>query len=193
MIPVFQTRTDVERLGNCAEACLASILELPLDAIPDRTDYLPADWLEQVEAARAAGRLGDLELDVGPYDDALQAWLNARGLALLELTIGRGGISETDWLETFVALLGPGYWIGTHRTAGEYAHAVVYQGSQIVHNPHPGLLGAEGLGELIAGAVLLAGDPARAGRPAWTPTLAERGVAGEIPGVYSAEQAAKVR
>lgn len=176
MIPVFQTRTSTETLGNCFEACLASILELELEQIPDRGAHLPDDWAEIVSGTRAAGGdVGELELDLGDYDVEIRDWLREQGLGLLEIEVGgRRGVSEDDWLE----LMEParGYWIATHRTKGEGAHAVVYQGASIVHNPHRGMLGAEGLGPLIAASVILALDPREHGL-AW----ARRLVAGAEP------------
>lgn len=69
MIPVFQTKFTVED-GDCMRACIASVLELPLDEIPNFT-----------EAEGGERNMWDL----------LSAWLYERGLALLHL----GG--KTDW------------------------------------------------------------------------------------------------
>lgn len=162
MIPVFQTRTATEALGNCFEACLASILELPLSRIPDKADHLPDDWPAQVEAARARGRLRDLEIDLGPYYDALNGWLENRGLSWLELGIDRRhGLTEDAWLAQVVEMR-LGYWIGVHSSGGgEGAHAIVYRGGDVAHNPGRGLLGKEGLDRLIAAHILIVSDPRR--------------------------------
>ena len=42
MIPVFQTIVDKE-LGDCTRACIASILELPIDAVPNLARF-PKNW-----------------------------------------------------------------------------------------------------------------------------------------------------
>lgn len=160
MIPVFQTRTSTEALGNCFEACLASILELPLSRIPDKAAHLPDDWTEQVAAARDRGKINELEIDIGAWIDELRAWLAARGLLWLELQIDSRHLSEKDWLEA-IDEMGAGYWIAVRRSAGEGAHAIVMQGRQIVHNPARGLLGDEGLEALLAAHLLVVGDPRR--------------------------------
>lgn len=150
MIPVFQTRTTVEEFGNCFEACLASILEVPLSAIPDRADGLDLNvWQNEVRKAYARGgerAVGELE---DPTDSkAIDRWLRARGIAWLELLIGKRGMSEKAWLELGAS---EGYWIGLHReTAHNWTHAVVHKGRDVVHNPMRGVLGDELLGELKA-------------------------------------------
>lgn len=159
MIPVYQTRTALERLGNCFEACIASILEVPLTAVPDRADHLPAGFDELVERElREKGDAGDVELDLGPWDAALEAWLEPRGLAIFDLQM-------TEPLEL------PGFTIETWRTLGGYAHAVVSRAGQVVHNPHRGLLGAEGLTELLSVAVFVALDPPKVSRLETLPDL----------------------
>ena len=65
MIPVTQTRTGAQ--GNCFEACMASLLEVPLSEVPDfgRDDV----FLEKV-----AGFLephGLLYVQIAPHDDVL--------------------------------------------------------------------------------------------------------------------------
>lgn len=160
MIPVFQTRSTTEALGNCFEACLASILEIPLARIPDKAAYLPDDWADQVAQARERGDVRRLELDVGDWIDELRGWLLQRGVLWLELAIDHRGMTEADWRRA-VAEMGPGYWIGVHASAGEGAHAIVYLGEEPVHNPARGLLGAEGLEELIAAHLLVVADPRR--------------------------------
>jgi hypothetical protein len=46
MIPVTQTKTHIpgEQRGNCMAACVASILELPIEAIPDVDAVERAGW-----------------------------------------------------------------------------------------------------------------------------------------------------
>ena len=48
MIPLFQTRFGKIH-GNCYQACLASILELPLVDVPDFCNqYINEEWLTEV-------------------------------------------------------------------------------------------------------------------------------------------------
>lgn len=171
MIPIFQTRYAVETFGNCFEACLASILELPLGMIPDRLDYIDADaWADLVQTTRRNGdAVGDLDWPINEtYDDDLSAWLEQRGLGMIELEIGRKTMTEQGWLE-LARLDHRGYWIGSYRQrAGapdEAAHAVVGFRELIVHNPtrHATTERAH-LGELRTVWILTAANPAKIAR-----------------------------
>lgn len=164
MIPIFQSRTAVETFGNCYEACLASILEVPISTVPDRASYLgdPAAWRELVESERAAGR-DPLDLEqpaelVEGWSRDLRAWLEERGL---ELLIGGVRHRKWPWIEEESDVLGSeeeilrlagrfgGYAIGEWTTKAGQGHAVVMQGDRVVHNPLRGLLGNEGLDRLV--------------------------------------------
>lgn len=48
MIPVEQTIFSGNK-GNCTEACLASILEIPLEDIPPLVEDNPEDWFENFQ------------------------------------------------------------------------------------------------------------------------------------------------
>ena len=53
VIPVMQTRLTKAGAANCLQACLASILELPLDAVPDFVNGYDGDgheWLDRCYA-----------------------------------------------------------------------------------------------------------------------------------------------
>lgn len=168
MIPVFQTRYAVETFGNCFEACIASILELPLSSVPDRAALVDLDaWADEVSRARAAGgeqAVGDLDLP-STYDageDELRVWLASKGLVWLDLDIAPGGLTSEVWLEVAERIYSAGYWIGhTRQSRRATAHATVWKGSAVVHNPHRnGPVDADELGPLFAATVLAAGDPA---------------------------------
>lgn len=169
MIPVFQTRYAAETFGNCFEACLASILELPLTAIPDRAELVNDDaWADQVNRARIAGgeqAVGDLDLppEYLQGEQLLRDWLAGVGIGWLDLTIGVGAdkIPERRWLEVAAGILERGYWIAHTRTAPEAtAHATVWFGDTLEHNPHRSWPAGKPLGPLHAATVLVAGDPA---------------------------------
>jgi hypothetical protein len=167
MIPIFQTRYAVETFGNCFEACLASILELPLRSIPDRLDYIDADaWADLVQRTRAAGDdVGELDQPVPEaYDRDLAAWLEARGLGLLELEVGCKMMTEETWLE-LARNAHRGYWVGVYRTEAEAAHAVVGFRELIVHNPtRHSTTERRALGELRSVWLLTAANPAKIAR-----------------------------
>lgn len=164
MVPVFQSRYDAACLGNCLEAALSSILEVPLNAIPDRAALVDLDaWAETVNRARRPHArwwrrdAGDLRLPAGfeEGERALEAWLLDRGLVWLERPVRR----ERDWL-AHVGTLGL-FWIAHTRRRGDaVAHATVWHGSRCVHNPTRG--GAlEGLGRVHTATLLVASEPAR--------------------------------
>ena len=56
MKPVFQDRYGSAD-GNCFEACLASILELPLTSIPDFVRNNPPDWWDRAVRWLAMNRM----------------------------------------------------------------------------------------------------------------------------------------
>lgn len=169
MIPVFQTRYAAETFGNCFEACIASILELPLGAIPDRAALVDADaWADLVSRARLAGgeqAVGDLDLppEYDEGEDRLRAWLADRGIGWLDLNVGEGrrDVREDDWLTLTGAGFATLYWIAHTRAAPtSTSHATVWRGGQLEHNPHRGWPEGKPLGPLHAATLLIAGNPA---------------------------------
>lgn len=48
MIPVYQTNFSVPG-GNCLQACLASLFELPLEEVPDFANLGSDDWWTQCQ------------------------------------------------------------------------------------------------------------------------------------------------
>lgn len=106
MRPMFQTQFGPR--GNCMSAALASILELPLESIPNFYDAGPTerDW-----------------------HNALKRWLMGIGYALIEVPIGENGHGAFHW---------GGYAIASGPTQRENGwHATVWHDGKIVHDPHP--------------------------------------------------------
>lgn len=121
MIPVTQTKRggpDVppEERGDCVDACLASILEVPISECPCPHD---GDWWEQMQAA------------VGQH-----------GYRVVYL----GGLPEDDSAEALEAWIGAVYWIaavqslslGSNADGSPVMHVVVMRGGEIVHDPSLG-------------------------------------------------------
>lgn len=131
MKPVDQTRCNAgdsltEAPGNCWAACIASILEVPLDDLPDEATY----WKPGQHQAKS----------YIPYEKAMFAWLRERGLLLVEIKLPDVFFRGGEW-DVYCILAGP-----SPRNP-EVTHAVVGQGTRIVHDPHPsraGLLQIEG-------------------------------------------------
>lgn len=116
MKPTHQTKFGAE--GNCFDACVASLLEIPLEDV----NYFRGEdtW----------------------YSD-FQHWLAPRGLAYVEVDC-----SKTNPLYRFpmpVLAIGSG---DSPRGAEAGAHAVVIELNQwdktVVHDPHPSGAGIEG-------------------------------------------------
>lgn len=114
MKPVFQTRFGAENAppeqqGNCMAACVASLLELSLEDVPDfRPDTW---WLTLVE------------------------WLRARGLDAFYVEIPHERAREVQPS----AYVSPGtYYIGGGLTARGTGHVCVYFADRMVHDPLPG-------------------------------------------------------
>jgi hypothetical protein len=106
MIKVFQTR---ESGGNCFACCVASLLELDLESVPNFHQEHQEKW-------------------VFPLRD----WLKPMGLFPLVCQLD---ISDA-FLQDYVEGSGAVYIAGgiTHRHS---SHACIYRGGELLHDPHP--------------------------------------------------------
>ncbi len=114
MKPVPQTRlsdNDNKIYGNCWEACLASLLEIPIEDVPELN-------------------AGDPEDTEGLWVLNTNTWLATRGLMFLEFP----SLPPDDYahmgIDTYHIIIGP-----SPRKNG--SHAVVGRNGKIVHDPHP--------------------------------------------------------
>jgi len=108
MIPVEQT-VLMPPGGNCFQACMASILELPLDAVPD---FMPFDdWTVR-----------------------WNTWLRPMNLAIMHCTLPQ----DPEEVQTFRQMCMPGYTIpSADSPRGDWMHAVVAFDGEVVWDPHP--------------------------------------------------------
>jgi len=106
MIPVFQTRYG--NSGNCYQAALASLLELPIDGVPDFVHQYGPLWFEQ------CGQ-----------------WLAARNLSIIEVRIPMLGPSMIYMPEQ------PIYHLISGKSPRGLLHSVVALQGRMVHDPHP--------------------------------------------------------
>lgn len=112
VIPVEQTVSGWGK-GNCVAACVASILELSIEEVPNFVGDYGDDWWSA-------------------YGD----WLRERGFSAVEVKLDREGI---NWFGTGTV----GYFIATVPSlnvtdpeTGEPAwHAVVMRGATLAHDP----------------------------------------------------------
>ncbi len=113
MIPVYQTRTVVnDGSGNCFNACVASILELPLR---DVAQVLPTFK--------------------GNYWGEWERWANERGVQITYWPLGeappKGFAIATGY--------GGRVYPDDHEKAGEeILHAAVVFNGKVIHDPFPG-------------------------------------------------------
>lgn len=108
MKPVMQTVTGTS--GNCMAACLASVLELPIEAVPNFCDAGPDDT---------------------DYWNACRAWLRQFGLGIITMTFTSPAQWRTLRLSGHHIVSGPSPRIdGMH-------HATVWHKGAMVHDPHP--------------------------------------------------------
>lgn len=116
MTPIYQSRpTTRHKVGNCFEACIATLLDVPLKDVPDMT---------------GKAKEGEVVSD----EDALYGleWLRRRGMGYIE--IGMQG-PLPDLLALMKKMQRHSAYILTGRTAGGSVHSVVARGGDIIHDP----------------------------------------------------------
>lgn len=106
MKPVLQTK--IGEGGNCLQACLASLLELPLDAVPDFCSSVPKgeDWFI-----------------------AVAQWLRPHGLGILMMVIPPDMWPAIPWPDCYSIVS------GRSPREPKLLHAVIAWGNRIVHDP----------------------------------------------------------
>lgn len=120
MIPVDQTQFGEQ--GNCFAACVASILEIKLDEVPNFCAKPDGWWLRFLR------------------------WMSDRGWGVIVLDlVDSEGASAAAFLNRI-----QGYaWIGSGPADRGLLHAVVYCGREMVHDPHPSRAGLQKLEEAL--------------------------------------------
>ncbi len=140
-------------LGNCYAACIASVLEIPLDRVPSPTEHEGsafAGWQEyeaRVDAAVLAPR--GLQLLSFKACEEMGAW-TPRGFSLLGAQSPR-----SDWLHSVVCYDGEIVW----DPRSDWLHSVVCYDGEIVWDPHP--TRDQGTGERVDWTVFCKLDPAK--------------------------------
>ena len=130
MKPIMQTKfgtdwNDPSTAGDCMSACIASVLELSLEDVPNFMEAGEEGWW-----------------------DAMQVWLGLRGFAYVEInatglpSLSRPEIGIPDDQVYFVVGISP----------RETPHVVLYKGNKLAHDPNPagtGLVRGSVLGFLV--------------------------------------------
>ncbi|HXE63252.1 MAG TPA: hypothetical protein VN519_06900 [Bryobacteraceae bacterium] len=73
MIPVEQTRTEIG-FGNCWQACLASIFEVPLSEVPDWNAHGEKYWGDEYDRWLAERNLCMMEIAVGHEETTVRTF-----------------------------------------------------------------------------------------------------------------------
>lgn len=114
MIPVFQTKFGDGRKsgkgGNCFQAAIASVLEVPIEEVPDFCNLYGSDWYEQ-----------------------FIKWLNNFGLS--SLTIEGKGMPIEDLIAS--PALEDCIYLASGKSKRGIEHSVVYRGTELIHDPYP--------------------------------------------------------
>lgn len=114
--PVMQTTPT-----NCFRACVASVLDVPIEEVPEACDGATWDW------------------------DAFQDWLFMRDMQAIEIGFGNGGTLYPTRRPVWCIVTGESPREGT--VTGR--HAVVarlcgLEGFELIHDPHPSRLWIKG-------------------------------------------------
>jgi hypothetical protein len=110
--PVYQTKSgdgsNGTPHGNCVAACYASLLEIPIEDVPELSD--PAVAPNQYRAE--------------------QAWLATRGLSIVHIRADEGQVMPGVMSDA------PFYMLSGISPRG-FGHRVIARDGEIVHDPHP--------------------------------------------------------
>lgn len=113
MKPIMQTDTTFET-GNCGEACIASILEIPIEGIPML--HNPND-----------------PKDGHTYCKNLRKFLHQFGLSYIDVAMREGCDPKDFFKDCWILATGP----SPRGTEEWHRHAVVWRNGKVVHDPHP--------------------------------------------------------
>lgn len=120
MHKILQTRTGAPH-GNCHMACLASVFEVPLDAVPDHRWPDDVPWQEAQDATLTSRGQAVRDARYQLFQD----WLAARGLTSSVFPYTAGG-----WAPR-------GYALGGVTNPRGLPHYVVCLDGRIVWDPSP--------------------------------------------------------
>lgn len=106
--------------GNCFQAVIASLLELPMDAVPNFLEGpTPTNWKTETNE-----------------------WLSARGLVYFEVKL------QAPWAEAFPGVSGLYHEMsGPSPRNKDASHSVVGRDGEVYFDPHPSDMGLDGLME----------------------------------------------
>lgn len=126
--PVIQTRVggNLVAPGNCFAACIAAILGVSLEDVPDEVELI-----NRTKRHKGEGDSQFYQRCWGKYWVELSTWLRDRfGLGMMELDPkcfhGTGLLCDDD-----------AYMIASGKSPRGLEHCVICKGMDVVHDPHP--------------------------------------------------------
>ena len=119
MIPVDQTITNFET-GNCMQACVASIFELPLDDVPN----FMKDGKDN-------------------YANNIKIWSKEMGLSILDVELNED--FEKYMSNCYMVAVGK----SPRGTKDWHRHGVIWFNGEMTHDPHPLKAGIDGKPEFF--------------------------------------------
>lgn len=122
MKPIAQTTSGPE--GNCFQACVASILELPLEQVPNFCQVYPGDWLKY-----------------------LRRWLFQYDLCPVCVVVSPE--CQADAALPLAFLPQTHYILSGKSPRGKHLHAIVAYGEDLAHDPHESGDGLESVEDAI--------------------------------------------
>lgn len=122
MIPVYQTHFSRNGdKGNCWQACLASLAEVPLREVPDTRNSTNGDWWTITER-----------------------WLDERGFTITPIA---GRRKHGEYHLTSDAPEGWAIASGASPRGTTAGHSIIIFDGKMIHDPHPSGAGLEGFPE----------------------------------------------
>src|SRR4051812_35729689 len=124
MTPVLQTRFGLANLndppGNCWAACIATLLDLPLEAVPDELPHWQAG-MPRWQSWR-------------PYERAMHHWLYMQGYMLIQTSADNRFeyCGPSSYFKFLCVMSGP-----SPRDPSMMHAVVANQDGELVHDPHP--------------------------------------------------------
>lgn len=101
--------------SDCLRCCLAMALDLPYEDVPDFVAEHPFKWA-----------------------DSMVLWLKARSVNVVRVQV----VGDGELLPSLFGHTG-GAWIASGPAVRGHNHAVLYHGTEMVHDPHPSMAGLE--------------------------------------------------
>lgn len=130
MIPIFQTKFSNEEngiYGNCFGACIASLLEIPINEVPA--------W-------------EDMGSD-GSWADSYYSFLASQGFEADGMILVENGNIDEAWEKLEPADGVNGYFIvGGTSSRCTRGHAVIFKDKSMIHDPHPSNAGIQTIEEI---------------------------------------------